>query len=170
MFEIGVAVISVVQSPDKHLPQTNIYCVPKSSYQLVQCSLFGVSLSGFVFFSASRKAAIHFDAKLCSRMNTRSVSEYTTFAPADICANGVELRPSDKSGLDSNVSGRSQGGLLYGFRPASDLIFYRSNLRDYRWVTFQMLHPIAYRGCTGIQAWCQAYMLLHEEMQCTQSG
>jgi hypothetical protein len=80
--------------------------------------LFGTSLSGYTLLNVSRTAANDFDAKQCSRMNTRSTLEYTMFAPAQLLRNLREQRLSHK--------GEGGGGweiLLHGGGPASDFIF-----------------------------------------------
>jgi hypothetical protein len=67
--------------------------------------IFGTSLSRYVLLNASRKAANDFNAKYCSRMNTRSALEFTMFAPAHLLRNWREQRLSNKGDLDSSVTG-----------------------------------------------------------------
>jgi hypothetical protein len=64
-------------------------------------------LSGYALLNASRTAANNFDAKECSRMNTRSAREYTMFAPAQLLRNWREQRPSNQGDLDSSVTGET---------------------------------------------------------------
>jgi hypothetical protein len=66
--------------------------------------LFSTSLSGYALLNASRTAANDFDAKWCSRVNTRCAREYTMFTPAQLLRNWREQRPSNQDDLDSSVS------------------------------------------------------------------
>jgi hypothetical protein len=72
---------------------------------------FGTSLSGYALLNASRTAANDFDSKQCSRMSTRSASEYTIFAPAQLLRRWREHRPSNQGYLDSSVTG--EAGRVY---------------------------------------------------------
>jgi hypothetical protein len=65
--------------------------------------LFGTSLC--TFLNASRTATNDFDAKECSRMNTRSVRECNILALAQLFHNWREQRPSNKSDLELSVAG-----------------------------------------------------------------
>jgi hypothetical protein len=98
-------VISAVLSLDEHLSQTNTYHV--RNFVTSQCIvvLLGISLLGYALLNVSRTAADEFDAKQCSRMNTRSAREHTMSVPAQLLRNWREQRPSNKSGLDSSVTG-----------------------------------------------------------------
>jgi hypothetical protein len=80
MLETGTTLISAVLSFDA----TTYKKTPVSrNFITSRCVvvLFGTSLSGHALLNASRTAANDFDAKQCSRMNTRSTREYTMFAP-----------------------------------------------------------------------------------------
>jgi hypothetical protein len=84
--------------------------------------LLGTSLSGYALLNASRLVTNSFDAKLCSRMNTRSAREYTMFAPAQLLRNWSEQWPSNQYDLDSSFTGCWER-VFHGGGLASDLIF-----------------------------------------------
>jgi hypothetical protein len=54
-------------------------------------SVLDVRICSAKFFKNSSK---DFDAKRCSRMNTRSTRQYAMFAPAQLLCNWREQRPS----------------------------------------------------------------------------
>jgi hypothetical protein len=82
----------------------NTSCVSKLCYQSVYCCLIQYFLVRIHIVNASLTAAHNFDAKSCSRMNTRSAREHTIIAPAQLLRNWREQRPSNQSDLDSSVT------------------------------------------------------------------
>jgi hypothetical protein len=99
------AIISAVLWLDEHLSQTNTSVSRNIVTSRCTAVLFGTPLSGYALLNASQTAANDFDAKLCSRMNTRSACEYTMLASAQLLRSWCEQRPSNKGDLDSSVAG-----------------------------------------------------------------
>lgn len=56
--------------------------------------------------NASQIAANDFDAKHCSKTNTHSAHEYTTFASAQLWRSRCEQRPSNYGDFDQNITGK----------------------------------------------------------------
>jgi hypothetical protein len=64
----------------------------------------GTSLTGYALLNASRTATNGFDAKLCSRINTRFVVNTPCSHLHSFCATG-EQRPSNQDDLVSSITG-----------------------------------------------------------------
>jgi hypothetical protein len=133
LVKIGTAIILVVLSPDEHLSQT----LPVSqNFVANRCIvvLFGTSFSEYALLNASRKAADDIDAKKCSKMNTRSAREYIMFAPAQLCATGVN------SGLATRVTlirvSRVRAGEFITRERTRFWFHFCSAVRDFCWVAF----------------------------------